>query len=357
MQNIYRDEMVAGRAGALADNEFHDIINLINEDPLAAQVDTLTIDTATNSHTYTITIEDIAISYTADASATKPEITAGLKAAVLDEPVVSGLFTIADDGVDTLTFTAVQAGVGWTTTESDAKMTLVNTTANDEADPVGFGLAIVGDSASDKYGKLGKTANLATKTVTLTPVVGNDTIYNVNVKFRGVDYLSTYTSDGTATAKEIVEGVALAINTNMPANSVVATEDDAVLTLTAEIAGEPFTIGFDEALWAYAETVATVFTDINRCFRGVSLQDMGQETDSDGVTQYAGGSVMKVLDKGRVIVATAAEVSFGDHVYVTATGGFTKTAGADTPRLDPNLARWVKSLSSTLAVLKVNFPD
>lgn len=72
---------------------------------------------------------------------------------------------------------------------------------------------------------------------TLTPIVANNAVYNVTIN--GI--LSTYTSDGTATAAEIVTGLAAAIAAQSPALPVV-TSGTVTLILTASNAGQGFTM-------------------------------------------------------------------------------------------------------------------
>lgn len=362
MQSTYRDEMVAGRAGLLADAGFGDVVSLINNDPAAAQVDTLTVDTAVNAHDYTIEIDGVSITYTSDASATKPEISAGLKAAIEAEPLVSGRFNVVDDGVDQLTLTAVFSGVGWTLSTSDGNLSVANVTANGQADPVGFGLLVVGDASSDKYAKVAKAANLDEKAGTLTPTAANTTMYNVTITVGGQTYGASYLSDADATVAEICTGLAGAINTAMPASTVLASDDTTSIGLEAEVAGLDFSVaGFDSALLTLAWTTAGFGTDINRAARAVTLFDPAQEVQADGTCEYQANSCMSCARRGRVIVATEEAVSFGDDVVVRVAGtgtvgGFGKTVTAgEHIRLDPSVASWHKRLSSTLAVLEVNF--
>ncbi|NIQ97426.1 MAG: DUF3383 domain-containing protein [Desulfuromonadales bacterium] len=74
------------------------------------------VKTAANSTKYTVTINGEAAEFTSDATATKAEISAGLKAAIdlLGEPV-----TVVDDLTDTLTITADVAGVYFTIEVTD----------------------------------------------------------------------------------------------------------------------------------------------------------------------------------------------------------------------------------------------
>lgn len=360
MQRLYRDAMVAGRAGQIADNSRdNDIITLINQNPQAAQVDTLKVDTAVNGHEYTWVIEGVTITYTADASATKPECSAGIKAAIDAEPLVSGLFSAVDDGVDTVTLTAVFGGVGWTMTTADANLTAATTTANAAADAVGMGVSVVGDTNSDRYGRIAKTANLSAKVITLTPAVTNSISYNVGVRMPdGTEYWGNYIADGSATAKEIVEGVAAAINGSMPASTVIASEDDAVLTLTGEVAGLYYEVLYDGSDWAYAATTDTAYCDLNKVMRGVSVLDLTHEVASDGTISYEANSAMACMHKGRIIVATEQQVAYGDPVYVRLSGtgtigGFAQTLVAG-EHVRLMKASWQKSFSSSLAVLELN---
>ena len=208
--------------------------------------------------------------------------------------------------------------------------------------------------------RIAKAANLTAMVMTLTPTVTNSVLYEIDIKCNGIWYLAEFTSDGTATAKEIVEGVAAAVNAAMPANTVVATEDDSVLVLTAEVKGQPFELGANAARWStIAETTVTALTDINRCFQGITIRDNTQVMDDDGNMDYDGGSVMSVLNKGRMFVDTNALVAYGDRVYVriAGTGDMgklynTQTAGEHI-ELDPKRIRWVKGLTASLGVVEL----
>jgi len=360
MQDIYRDTMLPGLPGMPADSGVKDIVTLINDDPRTQQVDTIVVDTATNSHTYTLKVNGITISYTADATATKAEISAGLKAALDAEPLVSGLFDVADDGVDTITITARVGGTGWTISDVDAKCTLTNTTANDEADPIGFGLLVLHDDANDKNGVIAKSAHLTAHAIVLTPTAVNDYVYRIQIEFNGVKYVSEITADGTATVKEIVEALAADVNTIMPASSVIASEDDTTLTLTSEVPGLEMVVTILCDNIAYTSDNKGKFTDVNRAAAGVTVHTYAVEPNSSGEYEYPANSAMSVQRRGRIKVTTEDEITETSEVYVRLSGtgtegAFRGSTNAGAVKLDPSRAKWVKTLSATMAVLECNF--
>lgn len=75
-----------------------------------------------------------------------------------------------------------------------------------------------------------------TRVLQLTPTVANAHTYTTTIN--GTAF--TYLSDASATAQEIVEGLTAAINAG--SEPVTASEDNAVLTLTADVAGAWFTL-------------------------------------------------------------------------------------------------------------------
>lgn len=360
MQTQYREEMIAGRPGQL-DSGFHDIVSLVNDQPRAAQVDTLVITGATNDKTYTVTIDGIDIPFTADASATVAEIADGFEEEINEQPLVNGRVLAVSDGVDTVTVTGRIAGVGWTMTEDDAEMTLAHTTPNALADAVAFGLLVMADPADDGFAQLIDGAHMTAHEIVLTPVVVNTTLYGVNINFDGLWIHSEFTSDGSATAKEIVEGLAADINTNMPANTVVATEDDATLTLTSEIPGIPFELAIDGVLLTTtSDNAGNAMTDFNKAARGATVYVYSVESIDEDTVHYPAGSVMSVIRKGRIMVPTEAAISAVDPVYCRHTadgaldvlGGFSNAPG--TGLFEFTGARWHKQVEADLAVLTVD---
>ena len=91
---------------------------------------------------------------------------------------------------------------------------------------------------------IGKTASTRRPTMRyrLTPVVTNSHAYTFTLKGDGVTSTDiSYTSDASATAQEIVEGLTTAVNAVVGKN-FTATEDDSILTITGDSAGEWFAV-------------------------------------------------------------------------------------------------------------------
>lgn len=91
--------------------------------------------------------------------------------------------------------------------------------------------------------KIGKTSAPVAQVETLTPVIAVQAIHDYVVTINGVEY--TFTSDITPTAAEVVTGLSALINADT--QRVTAT-GSTTLILTADNAGEPFTIEFNAFL-------------------------------------------------------------------------------------------------------------
>lgn len=349
----YPSTSVPGVAGQLADTSNRDVVSRVNDSPRTAQVSTVTVDNVVNSTEYSFTANGVEVAYTSDGSATNAEIVAGLKAALEAEPLLSGRILAVATSATVLTLTERVAGSGgFAISDSDDNLTTATTTAADEADPIGFGLAVIGDTRG-RTCKAPAAAGITARSVVITPTAVNSAVYTVNIVHNGVSRGYSYTADGSATAQEIVEGLATAINAGMPANSVVATENDATLTLTAEVKGEDFAVvlGPNLAQAAFAgQTLADVFA-------GVTLLSHAETNESEG---YPGGATCAVIRKGRVFVETEADIASASRVFVRVAGSGTigafagsRTAG-ETVELPPHVASWADRISATLAVLEIN---
>lgn len=140
MQTSVRDSMVIGLNGQIADIAPHDVISRTNN---AKQLELVTVATAENDKTYTVTINGVAHDFLADGSATKTEISAGLVAAIIagDEPVTPV------DLVETFTVQADVAGTAFTIAVSDdgagTNLTVANQISNQQE--VTFGKFVVQD--------------------------------------------------------------------------------------------------------------------------------------------------------------------------------------------------------------------
>jgi len=341
---------VVAIAGQLADTGTGDIVSLVNDSPRTAQVATITVDTVSNSAVYTCVLDGVSVSYTADGSATDAEIVAGLVAAINSEPLVSGKVLATATSATVVTVTARLAGTSFTLTDADAKITTATTTANDEADPIPFGVGVIRDTAG-RTAKRALAASITARACVITPTAVNSAVYNVTIQYGGISYPATYTADGSATVQEIVEGLTAAVNAAMPASSVIATEDNAVLTLTAEVAGEDFGVSVGPNL-AQAAFTGQRLSDI---FCGVTVLDHMQANEHGG---YAANATMSVAKRRRIYVDTEDDVASATTVYMrtggTGTvGAFRGSANSGAVALDTSVARWAERISATLAVLEV----
>lgn len=316
-----------GKIGQLAEASYlNETRTVINSDPQAAQVSTIVVDTATNSHEYTLEINGVEISYTADGSATKAEIAAGIVAAIDDEPLVRGQVSAADDGVDTVTLTGTYPGVAFVLSAVDALLTDATVTTAAEADSVPFGRLVVSGGYSDgeatALGILAASGAMEAQVDTLTVVYAAGELYGVSIEIEGEGYGVEVLADtdGPTTVTAIVA----AINAMMPANTVVATDGAGdTVVLTAEVAGKAFKVkrwlkSGTTARLSLAHTLATKETDINKMALGVSLYTIDEENttvEGDDVV-YPANAGVQIISDGPVWVENSQSVSAGDDVYV-----------------------------------------
>jgi hypothetical protein len=346
----YAEDRIPGRPGDAFDIALgKDDISLINANPQAAQVATVTI-TAVNTTLYTVTINGVSVTYTSDGSATQAEISAGLQAAILAEPAISGL--VVASGTTTLIITSVSPGLPFTIAVG-ANLSAAATTANAEAAAVPFGRAIIRDSANAQGGRLVAAGAFTASSVVLTPAAVNTTLYRIVITVDGVPYQISYTSDGSATVQEIVEGLDAAIIAASVPN-VASSEDNATLTI-ASVNGAAISVDYPAGLISAAVTQSAGLAEL---FAGVALRQDTEEPQS-GVAAYAPNSTMSVRRKGRVRVQTEEQCNPGEPVYVrvaasganTTIGVFRKSQGAGAVLLPG--ANWYKSESASRAILQL----
>jgi hypothetical protein len=143
MQTAYNNNPNEAFAGLLYDTGYKDTISRING---AKQLYQVVVTTAANSEIFTVTIDGTAYAYTSDGSATKAEISAGLKALIDagDDDV-----TVVDDLTDTLT---IENNSNYTeitvTITNPASGVLTLTELIDFDDAIQFGAVCVEDEGS-----------------------------------------------------------------------------------------------------------------------------------------------------------------------------------------------------------------
>lgn len=374
LEGYIRSERVGGVAGDLADSGFTDKLSFVNDDPRTPQVDTITIDTATSGEDYSITIDGVEITITA-ATSTDTAVAQQLVDAVNAKQLVNGRVVATRSGANAI-LTARVGGEGFTTAEGDnaAKMTLVNTTADDDADLIPFGRAIVEDGLSASSNKLAKLCSAANMTaqvqsLALTYDATVSALVGVTVYDPATGQVATYEVEHTMATDADASVIALAglLNAVLPANTVVVGHTVAdTLDFTAEVAGIGFELSYgfgtgrDTGAWVH--TMDTQGDDINTSIVGITIRDHTQEVEIDAEeAQYNANEAMSALRKGRMYVdIEAALTSVNDPVFVRLAangslnelGGFAPAAGAGLYRWDR--ARWVRAVSSTLAIIEID---
>jgi len=347
----YESLLLQGRAGDAFDGATNkDDISLINASPQAAQVATVTI-TAQNATLYTVTINGVSVTYTSDASGTQAEISAGLQAAIEAEPSISGL--VIASGSTTLIITSRQADLAFTISVG-ANLSAAATTASAAAAALPFGRAVVRDASNVQGCQLISASAFTASSIEYTPTVANTALYRINLDVDGAAYVIDYTSDGAATAQEIVEGLKAAADL-LSIPNVVVTEDDSVLLIES---ANGSSISSDQTSNL---TIVVVNGDaLADAFAGVALrQDTEDPSQTGGVDGYAPNRTCSIRRQGRVRVSTEASCSPGDKVYVrvaasganTTIGIFSNAAGAGAVLLPG--ASWYKNESASLAILQL----
>ncbi len=294
----YRSSLQVGIEGAPYDPTGR-VSTAINKNPQATQIDTITVDTGTIAETYGINFFDGAMSFSiVAADGVKANIAQQLvdeiNGAGEDAPLINGR-VIAERSGDDVVLTAVVDGVGFTTSldENAAKMTLVNTQANATADPVEFGLLVVGDGANgggnqvgvgtgfERLGKLASAANLTAQADTLLLIYDAGAIAKVGVTVYNpaTGVTDTYEVEHVMATNADTSVIALVglLNADLPANTVLASHPVAdTITLTSEIAGLEFSISFgfgtgaDTGVWTHGTNRLTAATDVNRAALGIA---------------------------------------------------------------------------------------
>ena len=130
----------AAFAGLILDTGFKDIISRL---AATRQLEQVVVTTAANSEIFTITIDGTAYAYTSDGSATKAEISAGLKVLI---DAGSDDVTVTDDLTDTLLIESNDHDTGFTitiTNPATGVLTLTQLVAQEQA--IAFGSVVVED--------------------------------------------------------------------------------------------------------------------------------------------------------------------------------------------------------------------
>ena len=359
---------VVGAAVRTLPDEF--FATVINSTPQAKQVGTILVDTAANSTAYTWTLNGTVQSITSDGSGTKIEIAAAIASKINSTPPIAMSVYAASDGVDTVTITALNPGIGFTLSDADANLTSTESvTANALAADVEVGrMVIVTSSGLEKKGGKPLTTLLSAQVDQYLVVYDASVILGVVIVIEEQRYEASVTMATDAATS--VAALVVALNYILPANTVLASNSTATLILTAEVAGKAFHsdiffgVGADTAAATKTSTEGIYGTDIVRMLGGVSSYTYGEENISltDNGIVYPKNSGVKTQIKDDVWVADPGSVVADGWVWVeTASGastGLLKAASSATRiRLPKSVASWVQTASTeSLAAVRLNIP-
>lgn len=334
----------------------------MNKTPQSEQVTTVAVPSSpTASATYTVTINGVVTSYTASGSETQDQLGAGLLTSINGNGAVRGL-VVASYASGTLTITgnwpaiaftvAVSGGTGGGQLGSPS-----TTTAAASGVPIAFGRVLVTDGYVSDSSRLNvfvpSTANLKAQVSTLTVIFAANELYLFTITVRGQSY-SFHVAGSTDTATTAT-AIATAINNRMPAHTVLAAAAAGVVTLTAEIAGQPFEVSYGTNTGTAARMVLDhtekgILSDIRRCLAGISIRrmDVQNQTVDGNDPVYKANEPVEYLRRGPVFVQrdVAEAISPGDDIYIeTATSGdvggrLYKTASASRIWLPADFLSW-----------------
>lgn len=347
-----------------------------NKDPQAKQVSTITVNTAADDTKYAVTINGVEVTYTSGTGATTTSIATGLAAAINEEPLVRGQVS-ATSSAAVVTLTGTYPGEAFTLTESDANLSTATTTSADEADPIGFGRAVVSDGFVTDEGELqvriAKTANFSAQVATLglTYIAAAEVVVAV-YEVRGEErHLLAQASHAMATDLDTsITALAARLNALLPANSVNVTEDGTDITFTAEIAGLEFAVEVGVSAEGVSPDLAQTTgpsrsTSLHRALAGISLHSEIDPAAAIAGTEgeYAANAGVLMAQSGQLWVASSQAPTEGGVVYVELDGSgdnagkFYTTSSSTRVALARSMARWVRdgvNTSDGLAALRIS---
>ena len=344
-----------------------DAISLINSAPQTAQVSTITVSGFTNDKTYTVTLNEIPISYTADSSSSIAEVAAGLSAAINAEPAVSGLVS-AEATATTVVVTSRFPGIGFTLTESDAQLSVAATTANDTSDPIPFGRGIVRVEPGD-YGfpgnagqcRLPVAADFAGSIAVFSFTASVSQTYTINLIVDGVSYAASFTAGVGTSAALIAAGLAAAVDT-----LAIGLDSSVINTNELQIAGDPgvsfigSTTSAGTGAIALESYSAALSPKVYAAERSDRMDDLMRAQAGLSEAGYPGNSAVTAVRVARMIVPTEAACAAGDPVYLRVAadgaldqlGKWSNAPGAGLVKI--NNYSWHKPISGSQAWLQLN---
>lgn len=357
-----------------------------NKEGQATQVGTIVVDTSTADTVYTWTINGVTMTYTSDSSTSTTEIAAGIADVINAEPLVRGQVSASASSA-TVTLTATNVGIAFTASDSDSRLTTTEaSTAAASASTIPFGRAVIDTGRNTGEGEpclgIASTGTFAAQVLTLSSTYVASAELNVTVwEIRNGEQPRVLASSNFTSATDLdttLDGLVAALNTALPANSVLAAADDATATaivLTAEIDGLEFDAeirhvrgGASVPVFGKAFTTGpSISTSLNRAFLGVSAYSPSYEATSYASTaeaEYPANSMVTYRKAGcgdSVWVQSTQSPTNADTVYVelapgSTAGRFYNDASATRVALSRNFAQWERDgyvANDSLAALRL----
>jgi len=279
----------------------------INSQGQVKQVGTIVVNTAADATVYTWTINGVPATYTSGTSATTTTIAAGI-AVVINATPDQRSAVVATAATDTVTLTSEWAGVAFTASDSDSRLTTTEaSTANAAASAVAFGVALIqtglntngGPSAlsyeSERLVCVPTTSIFTAQVITATVVNGVATTRAVRVwEIRGgmrAKLLVETVFAGSATEATEATNIAAAVELAAPAATVVAAVAASVtVTFTAEVKGMEIEVEIEQVnagdITFAATTGPSAATSLHRAFVGIS--EYAKDTEASSLTSTTG---------------------------------------------------------------------
>lgn len=359
--------------GQVADNHpLNRRRDVINTNPQAAQVDTLTVINAGEAD-YDLTVGGI--DFTLAASVVSIAAAADALAVSWNaDPILRGWMTADSDGIAVVTLTANNPGIVIDIVEAEANLTYASVTVAATADPVPFGRAMVAvgyvtpeNNQLDPDGTM--LAGVLADDALLTAQVDDWTIADPGIgQFIGatcsvvglpgtVHCRVPWDTSLTVTLAALATVLNAALADRLLSSYLAVTSDATSLVFTAQIAGVEFESSVDcDNAAAYpvisASSNLALATSFLRRFIGASIRATDEVPSTIGSTSstYGANRGVRVLADGPMWVASTEAPAYGDRVFVGTTtneeGLFYKSSGTGRIPLPLTVARWLYSARS-----------
>lgn len=360
--------------------------DLVNQNPQAKQVDTITVGTATGGADYVFTFNGVEYTYSEPAGSPTTSTVATALAAFMQD--IGAIYGVVDISVaaNVITLTAKNPGFTFTLSDADAKIASASVTAADDADPIPFGAAVVEtgmastmETAAADTMELGALPTvLSAQSVTYTvadPGAGQNFLCTVQILgLPEVISVSTLWASDLDTTLDNLATILNAALADYGYDGLLSAEGPGGATagagefiLLAGVAGVEFSHNLtcdDHAGYpaiTYDDNVG-LGTSLIRSFAGAAKRTSDHEASynpgANSSAEWGANSVMSILSHGDIWVELADTVAYGDQVFVDVTdGSFQVTPSADTAPLPKTRARWVRNGRTqdgdTLALLRL----